>query len=355
MPDSRKLLLTRNKGQRITYEQKKIIYELIKEDVPIRIIKDKYSLSESTMKRIFRMFEEGGQRLKRWSSELGINIFKSSRVKNEAIDFIFNQEVPFTSKDVCISLKEKLNVDIDRRTITKFMKNELSMSFKKASSRPIQIDVKIIQRLKALFSIMLTKQLDKIEWVVNLDESSFSRLTKQNYTWLLKGVPGSVKNIQFSWSINLITAISTTGASYSSMANKTTDSDWFIAFFHKLFKEIEIKEGIDRRMVLLILDNAPCHQSNKVTGYLEVKHIKHIFLPQYSPDLAPVELFFGRVKQLVKGCRKRSTNLNKSEGVDLIALQIKLITRDCIKRIWTHFYRRLWFYLKEKGSMSGIT
>ena len=118
------------------------------------------------------------------------------------------------------------------------MKNEASISFKKASSRPIQIDVKIIQRLKALFLIMLTKQLDKIEWVVNVDESSFNRLTKQNYTWLLKGVPGNVKNIQFSGSINLITAISTTGASYSSMANKTTDSDWFIAFLHKLFKEI---------------------------------------------------------------------------------------------------------------------
>ena len=205
-----------------------------------------------------------------------------------------------------------------------------------------------------MFSIILAKQLDKIEWVVNVDESSFSRLTKQNYAWLLKGVSGSVKNIQFSGSINLITAISTTGASYSSMASNSTNSEWFIAFLNKLIKEIEIKEGIDRWMIMLILDNAPCHQSNKVNGYLEENHIKHMFLPQYSPDLAPVELFFGRVKQLVKGCSKRSVNLEKREGMELIATQIKLIKRDCIKRIWKHLYRRIWFYLKETGSMFRI-
>ena len=189
MPDSRKLLLAKNDI-------------LAKEDVTIRIIKDKYSLSESTIKTIFRMFEEK-QRLKRWSSKLRINIFKSSRVKNEAIDFILDQEVPFTSKDVCISLKEKMNVNIDQRTMAKFMKKkELPMSFKKASSRPIQIGVKIIQRLKTFFySIMLTRQLDKIEWAVNVDELSLRILKKQNYAWLLKGVHGSVKNIQFSGSI----------------------------------------------------------------------------------------------------------------------------------------------------------
>ena len=131
MQESRKLLLTRNKEQRMTYKQKEIIYKLIKEDVPIWIIKDKYSLSEPTIKRIFRMFEEGEQRLKRWFSELGINIFKSSRLKNDAIDFIFNQGVAFTFKGVCISLKEKLNIDIGRRTMANLMKTNFQCHSKR--------------------------------------------------------------------------------------------------------------------------------------------------------------------------------------------------------------------------------
>ena len=331
----------------MTYDQKKWIYELIKENVPLRIIKDKYSLSESTIARINRMFKDERGQLEFSSSKLGIKIFKSRKVKGSAIEFIGNQETPFTSKDVCIHLKETLDVDIDRRTMTKFMKNELAMSFKKASPRPIQINIKIIQRLKILFSIILTKQLDRITWVMNIDESSFSRLTKQNYTWLLKGIPGRVKSIQFSRSINLITAISSTGASYSAFARKTTDSDWFIWFLQKLLKETEIQERINRRAILLILDNAPCHQSKKVTGYLEEMQINYIFLPQYSPDLAPVELFFGRVKQLVKGCQKRNINLNRFEGIDLVTSQIKVLDKPCVRRIWEHLYLRLCYYLKE--------
>ena len=182
------------------------------------------------------MFKDERGQLEFSSSKLGIKIFKSRKVKGSAIEFIGNQETPFTSKEVCIHLKETLDVDIDRRTMTKFMKNELTMSFKKASPRPIQININIIQRLKILSSIILTKQLDRITWVMKIDESSFSRLTKQNYTWLLKGIPGSVKSIKFSGSINLITAISSTGASYSAFTRKTTDSNWFIWFLQKTIK-----------------------------------------------------------------------------------------------------------------------
>ena len=225
LPDPRELLLARSRWERITFEQKKLIYKLIKDDeVPIHIIRDKFSLSESTIKRILKMFEEWEHIVRPDTSKIGIKIFKSKKIKEATIDFIWNQETPFTSKDVCAYLKDQFGVDIDSRTTARYMKNSLSMSFKKASSRPIQIDTLRIHRLKALYSIVLAKQLDSWEWIVNIDESSFSRLTKQNYTWLLKGIPGSTKNIQFSGSINLISAISTTGVSYTAIAKQTTDS-----------------------------------------------------------------------------------------------------------------------------------
>ena len=301
------------------------------------------------------MFEEWSHIVRPDTSKIGIKIFKSKKIKEAIIDFIWNQETPFTSKDVCAYLKDQFGVDIDSRTTARYMKNSLSMSFKKAPSRPIQIDTLRIHRLKVLYSIILAKQLDSWEWIVNIDESSFSRLTKQNYTWLLKGIPGSTKNIQFSGSINLISAISTTGVSYSAIAKQTTDPEWFCVFLSKLFAEIKKCEGIDKAMVLLILDNAPWHQSKATFEYLNNERIRHLFLPQYSPDLAPVELFFGKLKGLAKISQNKSINFFKDEGIDFIATQIKKITKERVRKIWSHLFLRLRYYLEEAGSIIRIT
>ena len=160
------------------------------------------------------MFEELTKIVRPDTSKIGIKIFKSKKIRKAATDFIWNYETPFTSNDVCAYLKNQLDVDIDSRTNARYMKNWLSISFIKASSRLIQIDTLRIHWLKVLYSIILSKQLDIWKWIVNVDESSFSRLTKKDYTWLLKGITGSVKKVHLSGSINLISAISTTGASY---------------------------------------------------------------------------------------------------------------------------------------------
>ena len=355
LPDPRELLLTRNRWERLTFEQKKVIYKLIRdEEVPIHIIRDKFSWSESTIKRIVKMFEEWTQIVRPDTSKIEIKIFKSKKIRKATTDFILNKETPFTSKDVCAYLKNRLDVDIDSRTEARYMKNSLSMSFKKASSRPTQIDTLRIHRLKVLYSIILSKQLNSWKWIVNVDESSFSRLTKKDYTWLLKGIPGSVKNVQFSGSINLISAISTTGASYSAIAKQTTDSECFCVFISKLFAEIEKSEGIDKAGTLLILDNAPWHQSKATIEYLNKERIRHLFLPQYSPDLAPVELFFGQLKGMAKISQNKNIRLLKQEGIEFIATQIKKITKERVSKIWSHLYRRLRYYLEEVSTIIKI-
>ena len=70
------LLLARNKWERIAFEQKILINKLIKDDeVPIHIIRDKFSLSRSTIKRILRMFEEWAHIVRPDTSKIGIKIF----------------------------------------------------------------------------------------------------------------------------------------------------------------------------------------------------------------------------------------------------------------------------------------
>ena len=63
-------------------------------------------------------------------------------MKKVASYFIFRQEAPFRSKDVCRHIEERLGISIKSGIMAKFMKEDLSLSFKKGSSRPVALDVK---------------------------------------------------------------------------------------------------------------------------------------------------------------------------------------------------------------------
>ena len=137
------LLRNRRKGQRLTYDQKKVIYDQIKQQhVPLGIIEDKYWLSSSTIKRILALFSSDWYNETAESNKLGRRIFKSKLVRKVASRFIFQQEAPFRSKDVCRHIEGRLGISINTGTMTKFMKEDLSLSFKKGSSRPAALDVK---------------------------------------------------------------------------------------------------------------------------------------------------------------------------------------------------------------------
>ena len=59
-PSVSKLLLYRQKGQRLTYHEKLSIFELIRtKQMPREVIIDKYCISESTLKRITALFDSG--------------------------------------------------------------------------------------------------------------------------------------------------------------------------------------------------------------------------------------------------------------------------------------------------------
>ena len=84
------------------------------------------------------------------------------------------------------------------KTITKFLKCDLNLSFKKATSRPMNLNVTRQKLLKIFFSARIAKQLEKWKYIVNIDEASISRLTTRIYSWLIRDVLGSIKNISFS-------------------------------------------------------------------------------------------------------------------------------------------------------------
>ena len=99
---------------------------------------------------------------------------------------------------------------------------------------------------------------------------------------------------------------------------------------------------LDHSKIYIIMDNSPIHWSGKVKDYFIEKNISCIFLPQYSQELAPVELFFGQVKKLISTWKTSEViHLEKELWIEALAEVIASISRIDIIRIWDHFISSL--------------
>ena len=65
--------------------------------------------------------------------------------------------------------------------------------------------------------------------------------------------------------------------------------------------------------------------------YLESKDIRCLFLPSYSPEFVPVELFFSQLKRSLSGVIKDPVKMNANEGADLTKHYIQFIPSNRVK------------------------
>lgn len=65
---------------------------------------------------------------------------------------------------------------------------------------------------------------------------------------------------------------------------------------------------------VVIMDNASFHKSQKTKDLINSAGCKTLFLPPYSPDLNPIELFWANLKRTIRENLKKFTSL--SEAID---------------------------------------
>ena len=99
------------------------------------------------------------------------------------------------------------------------------------------------------------------------------------------------------------------------------------------FKESEI--GV-------VLDNWSIHRSKIAMWNLKYKGINVYFLPIYSPELAPVELYFSVLKKYVLAASKeRPMNLKSEEAESMIKRCAQSIDRSSVKNMWRVLTRKM--------------
>ena len=130
-----------------------------------------------------------------------------------------------------------------------------------------------------VFNKAMKSNRERFRVLINVDQSSFSRITKKDYSRIPKGKSQIIKNIWFKNSCSLITAITSTGAVIAAKTNTTVISNLMVSFMKELISFINISEGLEVQSWLVILDNATMHHARIVKDY--IKKMKDWILPSF--------------------------------------------------------------------------
>ena len=170
----------------------------------------------------------------------------------------------------------------------------------------------------------------------------FQNNTSKSYSWLKRGKSCSIRNINFTNSVNMVSAITSDGFSLWYLKSRTTNSKEIIRFLESLFKFIKITRGIEKYEIGVILDNWQTHRSELVANYVRKESARLYFIPAYAPELAPIETYFSRIKSLViRESKHYDVNLKTKKGINLVSKVLQNITWDYIKALWRSYIRLL--------------
>ena len=178
--------------------------------------------------------------------------------------------------------------------------------------------------------------------LVNVDESSFSRLIKKVLLVDPKGKQQIIKNIWFLNSLSLATAITSTGSVMTTKSDKSVNSELFVNFMKELVMFIKEREGCNARNCLVIMDNASVHRAEITKQYLWEEVINIAFIPQYSPEMAPIEHYFAKIKQSnIEMSKGQNINWRFTSSNVLIGKWMETIPAQMVRNVWTLFTNEL--------------
>ena len=204
-------------------------------------------------------------------------------------------------------------------TIRLYIKKILKYSYKKASCRPIKFKSAQSQLKRGIFAVEMLRAVLNKKLVINIDEWSFERSLVQSYSWLPKGENATILNNPSKGKASLIIATISDGNWFAFVKHGTVDSRGFWVFMKLLSKLIEFIKIKKKNKVVVTLDNAPTHKSRLTANIANSLNLLLDFLPPYSPDLAPVELIFGAIKNRMRSIdNSNCLDFDSKTGVDEI-------------------------------------
>ena len=222
-----------------------------------------------------------------------------------------------------------------RSIVVSFLKNEINYRYKRGSSRSIASKSQKLKYIQSIFGCWMLEAIHQREYLINVDEASYSRSVKTEYSWLPRGRSNPIINSRYFGRACLIFALWVDGEWIWLLSNETTTAAKFVRFMFLLSKFIELVLWKDLKTSKILLDNAPLHSSRIVMNAVNLFRFSFYFLPPYSPCLAPVEWVFGMSKWVLSTGEWRSAiTFSKNRGKIAIIETFNNLNRSSAIRIW---------------------
>ena len=239
------------------------------------------------------------------------------------------------------SVQEKFNENIDRFKIQSFIKSEMKYSYKKGSWRIATIKVKHLEEMQTIYSWRIFRGLRQQELIINIDESSYSRTIKRNYSWLPIGYLSPILNTRWTGRVSIIFSLFNTGDWLWMSVGGTTKSKEYCLFLMILDSYTKMWVCKQRTPIKLMVDNASIHvskESKRIWNYLNFEiHA----LPPYSPNLSPVEMIFGISKRKIAFVPSSTKiNFSSSRGRMTIINSFNTLSKRVIVGLWRELVKQ---------------
>lgn len=191
---------------------------------------------------------------------------------------------------------------INKTALKQILKQDLHYYFGKPELRTEQsnrADVVLNRHVYACFFRALVKNKARFIWI---DESSFNSRSLKYNSWIGPG-DTMIKMHQVESPSTTISALTDDGIVYSQLSFGSNDDTDILHFLIELKKTLKAQHKDEYRMFLsklvLVMDNASVHKTELVSKFFEKSGIVAVTLPQYSPQMNPIERFFRAVKRKV--------------------------------------------------------
>ena len=202
------------------------------------------------------------------------------------------------------------------------------MSFKKGISRLVELDTNRIKLLKIPYFWNIAKQMENIKLLINIDESKINRDTTQSYFWSKEESRGAFEISSSKSQLISLRRYEMMGPRLTFWITRrpTKNLFWHFSNFCSILWR-DLKMWIQTKFNV-IWDNYPFHRTKDVQNFwIEIK-AKLFYLPQYSLDLAPFEIYFSKLKAGFKVKRDIRITLDRDLTVEKPKLWMQNISSE---------------------------
>ena len=150
-----------------------------------------------------------------------------SRKRNISKDWCNLQQFRLQWKIFKKSVDDIFESDVQVHDIRKFLSKELKFWYKRGSSRPVLSKKRTSKYLNAIFSSRMLLAIYNRSLIINVDESSYNRTVKSNYSWLPIGDSSPILNTNWTRRTTIIFGLISNGHWICMSINKTTNTKHF--------------------------------------------------------------------------------------------------------------------------------